>query len=249
MAIKKTIPIEIVSTVAGLESIEECRPQPAIKFLPEWWKETKHISQRFTYQTGKWPEVFAGNVKACPSFPDFFSQGVVIPMWTDTILRYNKNTTEYSWFTSNSDFKWDIHSNEQYIDDVNHSFLSKKASMVFKAVSPWRSITPKGYSILQLPLFYHFNDDFTVMPGIIDTDIHSQLNQQVLYMSDKEEIFIKRGTPFVQYIPFKRENYSYKIGYRTEKQKDIFNNQDLDVHGRFGGSHWYRDKRKKRDGQ
>jgi hypothetical protein len=243
----KSVPIHIVSTVKGLDLIEECRPQPAIKFLPEWWKKTKHIPQRFSYPLGKSPEVFAGNVKSCPSFPDFFSQGFIIPMWTDTILRYNKKTTEYSWHTSNSDFTWDIHSHEQYIDDVNHSFLSKKASMVFKANSPWRMITPKGYSVLQLPLFYHFNDDFTVMPGIVDTDIHSQLNQQVLYMSDKDEILIKRGTPFVQYIPFKRISYSYQTGYMTNKQKNIFEIQDHDVHGRFGGSNWYRDARRKRD--
>lgn len=242
MKFKGSIPIQVVSTVKGLESIEECRPQPASKFIPEWWKELKHVPQRFGLK-----EVFGGNVKVCPSFPDFFSQGYVVPMWADTVLRYDKTTKKYSWFTSDSSFSWELHSNEQYIDNVNHSFLSKKATVVFKAVSPWRSITPKGYSTLQLPLFYHFNDDFSIMPGIVDTDIHSQLNQQVLYTTDKPEIFIKRGTPFVQYIPFKREKYDYQIDYMNEDQKKLFVNQDADIHGKFAGSHWYREARKKRD--
>jgi len=245
---RKKPTIKIVSTVPGLEMIEECLPIPAVKAIPEWWKKTKLIPRSF----GRYNDIveettFSGNVKTCPSFPDYFSQGYIIPMWADTILRYDIETSGWSWNTPDARFKWDVHSHKQYLDDVDHDYLNNSGKVLFKAISPWKIITPPGYSVLQLPTFYHFNNDFTVLPGIIDTDIHYEINQQVMYLSNEPEIFIKRGTPLVQYIPFKREKYNYEVKLAGEKENKLFLKQDMTFFTKFPGSHQYQALRKNRD--
>lgn len=237
----KSQPImQIVSTVKGLSKIEESLPKPAIKYLPEWWKNTPHVSQDvFAHNP------FGGNVKNCPSFPDYFSQGVVIPMWVDSVISYDQETEEWGWKTANADFSWGYHPKEQYMDYVDHNYLGSKPRATFKANSPWRVITKPGYSVLQLPVFYHFHEDFTVLPGIVDTDMAHQINPPVLFMSDKKDIFIPRGTPFVQYIPFKREELILEVRDASEEDRQLFDQLRLESSLQFPGSKFYINKRKK----
>jgi hypothetical protein len=229
--------VEFISMVDGLADIEECRPVPANKMTPTWWKSIKgaEVSNEI------------GNVKNCPSFPDFLSQGYIIPMWADTIIEYDDELKTYRWSFPSDQFSWEVHPNEQMIDSVSANFLGDNIKMIFKAVSPWRIRTPKGWSVYQLPLFYHYENEFSVFPGIIDTDIHHQINQQVGFTSSSKKIFIKRGTPFVQYIPFKRQKTSAIIYDANPEEKRKLFAKDLFISGVFSPRGMYKKMQKNRD--
>jgi len=231
--------IDFVSTIPGLESIEDTIPKPAIKYIPEWWKDLSYVSSYHGLD-----EAVAGNVKNCPSFMDYFSQGYILPMWTDVILYYNSDTKDWAWRTPDPRFSFSNHNNGQYIDHVSHKFLGKSSYFVFKASCPWRIITAPGYSTYQLPVFYHFNEDFSVLPGIRDSDTYHQINPQIVIHSDKKEIFIPRGTPFAQYVPFKREKVTGKIRSASEKDNQKFIKDDLRFTTKFMGSNTYVNDRK-----
>jgi len=240
---KKEKPIiSFISTVPYLDSIEETTPKLSKNYVPDWWKKTPLVSFNYSFQKES-----VGNVKNCPSFPDFFSQGFTIPMWADTILFYDDKTKEFKWRTAHTDFTWDIHPSSQFLDYVSADLNEKKGIFLFKAVCPWRIVTQPGYSVLQLPMFYHFNRNYSVLPGIIDTDIHHEINQQVLIFSDKKEIFIKRGDPFVTYIPFKRTNFTYDIRSATIEDKEYQNKIDYFMKTKFPGSKQYNAKKRRRD--
>jgi hypothetical protein len=232
--------MQVISTVPGLSKIDESLPKPAIKYIPDWWRQTPHVPQDVFASNP-----FGGNVKNCPSFPDYFSQGIIIPMWVDSVISYDEETEEWGWKTSNANFSWGFHPKEQYSKYVDHVYLGDRPKAVFKANSPWRIITKKGYSVLQLPVFYHFNKDFTVLPGVVDTDMAHQINPTVLFMSDKKDIFIPRGTPLVQYIPFKREDLSLEVRDSTEQDNILFSQLQLESSVQFPGSKFYINKRKK----
>jgi hypothetical protein len=100
---------------------------------------------------------------------------------------------------------------------------------------------------MQMPLFYHFDDDFSILPGIVDTDIHHEMNQQVLYHGDGKKIFIKRGQPFVLYVPFKRTDYDMIIRTETEKDKARFAARDLSYKTKLVGQKEYRNLQRLRD--
>lgn len=238
---------QFVCTVPGLLEIEECRPKPAKAFIPEWWKQLPMTKE---LQKSAWlPEL---TVKACPSFPDFFSQGFIVPMWSDTLLKYDEKLDrwEYRAGQNGSPFSWNAHPHSQFIDFVKDEVNSKgeRATIVFKAISPWRLITPPGYSVFQLPLFYHFDNKFTVLPGIFPTDINHEINQTVLYHGDGEEVFIERGQPFVHYIPFKRSKYSLEIRDETEKDKRLFTHHYVDLASKFSGGYLARKRRTNKEG-
>lgn len=224
--------IEFVSVAEGVELIEECRPQPAKRFLPDWWSNIPPNDM---------------NVKKCPSFPDFFSNGFVMPMWMDSTLYYDEETTFWETDSSRDLHPWEIHGNNQFIDFVSPNLLGKRGKFIFKAVSPWRIITSPGYSVMQLPLFYHFNGDYSLLPGIIDTDIAHEANQQVIFHSDKKEISIKRGDPFALYIPFKRTKYDLNVRYQTDEDKKKLAKARLFVETKERGTGAYRLAQRQRD--
>jgi len=227
--------IEFICTKPGLESVEEVIPKPANKFLPDWWKNIP---------IAKFND---GNVKNCPSFPDFFSSGYVVPMWMDSLIKYEEKTEEWSTQSSTSLDNWTIHPNHQFVDHVSPNVFGVNGNFVFKAVCPWKVITPKGWSVLQLPLFYHFNMEWSVLPGIIDTDVHHQINQQVLYHGNGKEIFIPRGTPFAMYIPFKREKTKLVTRLFNDKDNYKFLIEEMKNNTKFIGSGAYRSMQRERD--
>jgi len=228
--------IEFISRVPELMEIEECLPKPAKYFIPEWWKNIP---------LAKSP--IETTIKECPGFPDFFSQGYIIPMWMDSHLRYSKETDTWGSESSRLMAPWEIHNHGQFLNHTSVSMYGEKASIAFKSNSPWLIKTPPGYSVFQMPLFYHFNGDYSVLPGVVDTDIHTEMNQQVLYHSDKQEIFIKRGDPFVLYIPFKRTKYEMSVRAATEDDKKNFSKESFNYLTKFAGEGAYRTLQRIRD--
>ena len=228
--------IEFICDIPELMDIEECIPRPAKYFIPEWWKNIP--SANHPLESG---------VKECPSFPDFFSQGYIIPMWADSYLRYDKETDVWNTDSNTLTPDFSIHRHQQFLNHVSVKMHGNKTNIVFKANSPWNIITPPGYSVFQMPLFYHFNEDYSLLPGIVDTDIHHDMNQQVLYHTDKKEIFIKRGDPFVLYIPFKRTKYDMSVRAANEEDKKRLNRLIFNYSTSSIGQGQYRSNQRKRD--
>lgn len=223
---KKEEPIiSFVSTVPGLDKIEDVRPKPSREFLPSWWKDTPKQDS----------ETNALTVRSCPALVDYFNDGYIIPMWADTMIKYNETTNVWNVEvgTRGDAYGWEIHYNEQAIKHAKFSTFGQVSTFIFKAISPWKVITRKGWSVYQKPLYYHFNNDFSVLPGTIDTDIHHEINQQVMYFGDNKEIFIKQGQPFVQYVPFERKKISSDIRYQTEDDILKFKTLDLQYDSAF----------------
>lgn len=233
MKFGKSDKIQFISKVKGLESIQECLPKPAKHFIPEWFKNVP-------------TDAYINTVKFCPSFPDYFSQGYIIPMWSD--VKLTSNGDKWVWETPTNHFNWSNHTNDQFLKYANPNFNGVDGQMVFKTDCPWLIITPPGWSVLQLPLFYHFNKEWSVMPGVIDTDIHHEINQQVLYHGNNKTISIKSGDPFVLYIPFKRSNkLKSAVRYQIEKDKERFNKAYLYINRFFPPNGMYRQLQRKRD--
>ena len=61
---------------------------------------------------------------------------------------------------------------------------------------------------------------------------------------DDTEIFIKRGTPFVQYVPFKRETQKLEVRDSTEQDTKKFINKEMLFLTKFLGSNQYNFLRK-----
>jgi hypothetical protein len=217
--------VEVFTPLKYLYDMEECRPREAKHFFPDWWTNMPLTFEKDSKEIG--------TAKTCPSFIQFYNQGFVIPMWCDTIFRKEKDGS-YTWETSTDKFKWEFHLNEQLL---NYTNIKDNNNMIMKSNCPWFVKTSKNISLYQMPLFYNFNNDYTILPGVINTEFHHEINQQVMYTSDKDEVFIKRGDPFVWYIPFERQKFKIDVRPATEEDKDNILLSSAKIFTKFSGSY------------
>ena len=89
----------------------------------------------------------------------------------------------------------------------------------YKILNPWTIKTPPGYSCLFVPPLNNGDDRFFILSGIVDTDVfESEINFPFVINGDKYpelETIFKKGTPYVQIIPFKRERWKMSIKTST----------------------------------
>jgi hypothetical protein len=217
---KELTDIEFLCDIEYLKDIEEVQPQPAVNFLPEWWKKMPYAID--IEENKIRPE--RPTARRCPSFPDYFSNGFVIPMWADTTLYYNSKTGDWRWRCGNllqSPFKIDIFESYRFQDYGSTYLNGQRAVAIWQFTNPWTIVTPPGYYVLQLPLFFNDNTDFATFPGTYDPYAVSTNKLEVAIYADDKEIFIKRGTPLVQYIPYKKEKFNLNVREKNEKDKEF----------------------------
>jgi len=240
---KKQPKITFWSSVPGLADIQPV--EVATKYIPSWFAKTP----RFTMDG----EEKLPTVKNCPSFPDFHRIGYVMKMWCDsrlTIKTLNDGEVVYNWETPNDKLPWRFHGDNQFID---HLPANQRDTYKFcwKTECPWFVKTPPGVSMLQMPMFYEFNEDFEVLPGIIDTDFHYEINQQVM-VKKEGTIEIKRGTPLCMYIPFQRNEFEFECIDETPEFEKERKTSALNIFTKFNGLNGgYKEKQKqmRKDGE
>jgi hypothetical protein len=214
-------------------ALQEDYPIPAKFNIPAWYKNLEHTILKKT-------------VKGCMPFLDTLTSGYLLKMPQDFHVRHNvdnKNEKGENFKDSfqtyglydvsqllyakniNLNSGQDVHSIEQAKDSP---FIEKNKNLPFyKILNPWKIKTPKGYSCLFLPLLNNSDDRFSIIPGIVDTDTFpNEINFPIIINGDKYPVLettIKKGTPYVQIIPFKREGW--KMSFKARKQKEIQNSR------------------------
>ena len=211
------------TTIEGLDKVVPI--VPAKEYIPNWWKRVERMIES-NFDT-------KGSVRNCPSFPEYITQGFVVPLWCD--LHVNIEHDKFEWHTREKMFSFTSHADIQFRDWIP-KHVQDNTSMVLKPNCPWRVKTPPGWSVWQLPMYYEFDSLFEVLPGIIWSDRHHEINQQML-MKKYGEFVIKRGTPLAMYVPYERNKYSYDISGPNEQNAKWANESYLNVRTKFKGGY------------
>jgi len=206
---------------------KEDYPSPAKKNLPEWFKKLQHNPDNLT-------------VKGCMPFFDALTAGYILKIPQDIRIhhKYNENKNEnfspqrFS-FEKFFSLKYNINLNNQIeahpTEQLKGSpLIEKNNNLPFhKIMNPWTIKTPKGYSCLFVSLLNNEDDRFSPLAGIVDTDTYEkEINFPIVINCDKYkelDTILKKGTPYVQIIPFKREKWKMSIKEITVLEKDVIN--------------------------
>lgn len=208
-------------------ALKEDYPTPIKLNIPEWYKKLDHTLLNKT-------------VKGCMPFLDTLTSGYLLKMPQDFNLRHNvenEHGLKDSFQTFglynqsqlliakniNLNSGIDIHPIKQL---TGSPFVDKNKNLPFyKIMNPWKIKTPKGYSCLFISPLNNADDRFSIIPGIVDTDTFpNEINFPIVINGDKYPILettIKKGMPYVQIIPFKRD--AWKMTFKSRKQKEIQN--------------------------
>jgi hypothetical protein len=214
-------------------ALKEDYPIPAKLNIPEWYKNLEH-------------SILNRTIKGCMPFLDSLTAGYVLKMPQDFYVRHNvDNKNEKGEKIKDSFQTFGLHDVQQllYVKSINlnsgldmHSikqvegspFIEKNKNLPFyKILNPWKIKTPRGYSCLFVSPLNNSDDRFSIIPGIVDTDIFpNEINFPIIINGDKYPVLettIKKGTPYVQVIPFKRDNWKIKL--KSIKQKEVQNSR------------------------
>ena len=209
-----------------LDGVDRVTPiVPAKEYIPDWWKRVERMINSKVDNKG--------TIRNCPSFPEYLSQGFVVPLWCDVHVEISDK--QFKWKTPEKAFSFSSHSDGQFRDFIPQH-VRDNSSMILKPACPWRVKTPPGWSVWQLPMYYHYNPIFEVLPGIIWSDIHHEINQQML-IKKYGEFTIKRGTPLAMYVPYERNKYTYDVSGPNEQNAKWNNESFLQVRTKFKGGY------------
>ncbi len=228
---KKEDKIEWWTAIEGLENIAPV--QTSSHFIPDWWQKVPHWQDDEVKEANKTDNIGnKGTVRRCPAIPEFMGMGFTVPLWCDVRIEIFDDGS-WKWNSPAKEFHFDSHGPSQF-----HDWVPKHArpTIILKPQCPWRVKTPPGISMLQLPMFWHFNPNFTVAPGVIWGDIHHEINQQMMF--HKKGVFnLQRGTPLAQYIPIRRENIPHAVTNETPELRNARNTSYYHVRTKFTGGY------------
>jgi hypothetical protein len=213
--------------------IKEDYPIPTKLNIPDWYKKLEHT-------------VLNKTVKGCMPFLDSLTVGYLLRMPQDLHIRHNVDNENVNGEKFKDSFQtFGLHDQSQllYEQHINlnsgidtHSMQQLEGSPLiqknknlpfYKILNPWKIRTPKGYSCLFVPPLNNSDDRFSIIPAIVDTDTFPlEINFPIIINGDKYPVLettIKKGTPYVQIIPFKRD--SWKMTIKPRKRKEIQNSR------------------------
>lgn len=199
----------------------------ALEHYPPLLSKTNFIE---TFKKIKISPDAKANIKNCPGIIDYSKTGYIIRTWQDFSIEAN-NTGE--WFEWNAP----LNADDYVIKNINFKGVTKKEidffnkeiffehfprpntlQTVLKFSTPWYVNVPKGYKVLLLPVWYDNETRFSVIPGLLDTQLSNNINVQVYWHTLGKKEILKAGTPLVKIVPVKDEEYDHVFRLITDKE-------------------------------
>lgn len=182
------------------------KPVPTSRIMPEWFREMKGVNDGIE------------SVKKCVPVLDALTAGYVIPVPGDVIWNPEKQQ-----FLSTS--KFEVVTAHHQSQTENVSIPEEYAPQPWKWTNSWYIKTPPGYSTLFIHPLNRMDLPFYSFSGIVDTDKHPiVINFPFVLRKDFEGV-IPAGTPMIQAIPFKRDDWESNVddseNYKYDKEHEV----------------------------
>jgi hypothetical protein len=221
-------------------------PEPAIAARAEWWKKMDKYqkNEKFPY-----PRKDFANIKACPVVDDSINFGYILYFPVDVFIDatdseniyWNLPDVDLSVFDDGDQGTFiNYHSPSQlegYPHDKNYHKVPIKINTL------WGIKTEPGYSVWITTPILRPDLPFKIIDAVVDTDSITTIFAYSFFIKNNFKGVIKSGTPFIQVIPFKREDFQKNI---REKDYEELNKSRNSTLGFFTGGyrkiHWKRKK-------
>ena len=200
------------------------KPQPANKFLPEWYKNQKIFKKHDTLNSDKYLEA-----KRCPAIVEELTRGIVVPAWSDFYIW--KIDGKVHW-RCEVGVTWSI----EHWSWIEHQIVEQTKGMglneingygVFKLITPYLFKTPPGYGLYFKDAFYHHRNDVRLLSGFVETDIWHETNLPFEFLTNIDEIdefklMIKAGDPLFVVEPYKKdEKFKLNVNKFNQEFNDL----------------------------
>lgn len=214
-------------------------PGPTQSSIPEWYRDADRFAKMPNGEYWKAPKEICpfpkegttddyGKIptwKACPAIMDAFSTGYVFKTPCDLV------------FFKNAQGIIDVKIEDKRYQD----FCTQRPPMPqfehpqgyykhhFAWFPEWGLELPDEYSALFMTPMNRFDLPFMNTTGIVDSDKVHLLGSFPFFIADGWEGTIPAGTPYLQVLPFKRENWESQLEFldRTEIHDRMVSNMNF----------------------
>jgi hypothetical protein len=203
------------------------KPYPAVKQLPKWFTDASpHMGGEGYPHDGKLHfrnRVANNTYKKCVPLLDGLSAGYIIPLWSDVMVEQQDGFPLIYWKTVRDVFS--IHGTPAMQIPAPTGY----DQVVYKYLNCWIPQTPKGYSCIITSPFGYNDLAFKAVPAVVDTDKSTLELVFPMWVKSGFEGIVEKGTPLIQIIPFKRDDWNstfdyYQNGeYKTIVEEKNFN--------------------------
>jgi hypothetical protein len=209
--------------------VKENAPKPARGYIPEWFmSKEKYLVDENNNKSIEFYKTKDGSVKfvrqrtykSCPALLDSLSSGYVLSTPCD--IEVKKDAEGYSVFVQ-EDFSSGVN-----VKNGSFSFIRGESDgfptpsghnpVHFVWNTNWFPEVPDGYIALFTHPLNRFDLPFTTISGIVDCSGYINGGAIPFFIKENFEGVIKAGTPFVQIIPFKNEQWEHENLFYNEEE-------------------------------
>ena len=190
-------------------------PKAAVKYLPDWFKD---LPPTF----GESRDPFGNksmSAKKCLPLLDGMSLGFVIPLAGDLHVRSNYNNSQIE-ITNPPGLKVCEFHDATQVGGPNA--IKPNHGNPLKFLNHWVIKTAPGWSTLFIPPLNNFEQPFTCLAAMVDTDVYpKEVNFPAALNITDADVHIPAGTPLVTVIPFKRDSFDKKANVRKMSKAEL----------------------------
>jgi hypothetical protein len=175
-------------------------PKPAKLFVPEWYKNAKKFNteeQKLDITSGVSNLTF----KHCVPFLESLTSGYILPLWCDVLVKQTSIGPIFEWSSQVLPIE-----TRRAVPELPPMEGYSSFSQAWRLA--WGVKTPKGYSSLFVSPLNRSDLPFITSSGVVDTDKFSTGGNLPFGIKKDFEGVIPQGTPIVQVIPFRRDEWA-----------------------------------------
>lgn len=198
------------------------KPTAAGKVIPDWYKKlpSHYTSLEHDPNNPNTPfELSVMTAKKCLPLLDAMSTGFVIPLSSDVHINSNHDNSQIVARENLIIQSCEFHNSNQI---GGHNAIKKNNGHPLKFLNRWIIKTAPGWSTLFIPPLNHFEQPFTCLAGLVDTDKYpKEVNFPAVLNVTNFKGKIAAGTPLVIAIPIKRNPAANKLHIRKINVNDL----------------------------
>lgn len=186
---------------------------PSKKIIPEWYKKTDRNA--FDIKNDNRMPI-QRTLKACMPFFEAMSSGYMIPLFTDISIKQTEGGPSIA-FNPNGEPPITLRSPKSDYGTGNSTLPIPNgySDLHFAWSTKVVLDIPKGYSFLFTHPLNRFDLPFITLSGIVDGEYAMFGGNVPVYFNTSFEGIIPAGTPIMQIIPFKTENWKSELNDET----------------------------------
>lgn len=179
-------------------------PKPAKSYFPTWLKKIPYFINDKMVIDDNGANL---SVKACAPFLDTFISGYIQETWCDIYISVKDNAFSYR-YAQGPDIMEHRAASSQFYPNTEVFFQQE-----FTWKQPWIPQLPDGYSMLYTQPFNRYELPFLNLTAIIDNDRYymERITNHPFFIKNNFEGIIPKGTPYMQMIPIKRDEWQSEI--------------------------------------